>query len=67
MTLVEYRGLILMNLPKETQRGAQKQQQGHNMDFTQKVDKLTIPSFDGSSKCTVRAWVQNLNMYYKLK
>jgi hypothetical protein len=36
------------------------------MDFIRKVGKLTIPSFDGSSKCTARSWVQKLDTYYKL-
>jgi hypothetical protein len=36
------------------------------MEFIQKVGKLTIPSFNGSSKCTVRAWVQKLDTCYKL-
>jgi hypothetical protein len=36
------------------------------MDFIRKVGKLTIPYFDGSSKCTSIAWVQNLDMYYNL-
>jgi hypothetical protein len=66
MTLVEYRGLRLMNCPREPQRGGPQQQQGHNLDFTQKVGKLTIPSFNGSSKYTTRAWVQKLDTYYKL-
>jgi hypothetical protein len=66
MTLVEYCGLRLRNRPREPQRGGQQQQQGHNMDFIRKVGKLTIPSFDGSSKCTARAWVQKLDTYYKL-
>jgi hypothetical protein len=66
MTLVEYCGLRLRNRPREPQRGGQQQQQGHNLDFIRKVGKLTIPSFDGSSKCTARAWVQKLDTYYKL-
>jgi hypothetical protein len=67
MTLVEYCGLRLRNRPRDTQRGGQQQQQqGHNIDFIRKVGKLTIPSFDGSSKCTARAWVQKLDTYYKL-
>jgi hypothetical protein len=68
MTLVEYCGLRLRNRPREPQRGGpqQQQQQGHNIDFIRKVGKLTIPSFDGSSKCTARAWVQKLDTYYKL-
>jgi len=36
------------------------------MDFIWKVGKLTIPSFDGSSKCIAKAWVQKLDTYYKL-
>jgi hypothetical protein len=66
MTLVEYCGLRGMDHPREPQRGGQQQQQGHNIDFIRKVGKLTIPSFDGSSKCTARAGVQKLDMYYKL-
>jgi hypothetical protein len=66
MTLVEYCGLRLRNRPREPQRGGQQQQQGHNIDFIRKVGKLTIPSFDGSSRCTARAWVQKLDTYYKL-
>jgi hypothetical protein len=55
-----------MNHPREPQRGGQQQQQGHNIDFILTVGKLTIPSFDRSSKCTTRARVQKLDMYYKL-
>jgi hypothetical protein len=66
MTLVEYYGLRLRNLPREPQRGGPQQQQGHNLDFIRKVGKLTIPSFDGSSKYTSRAWVKKLDTYYKL-
>jgi hypothetical protein len=66
MTLVEYCGLRLRNRPREPQRGGPQQQQGHNLDFIRKVGKLTIPSFDGSSKYTARAWVQKLDTYYKL-
>jgi hypothetical protein len=66
MTLVEYFGLRLRNRPREPQRGGPQQQQGHNLDFIRKVGKLTIPSFNGSSKYTARAWVQKLDTYYKL-
>jgi hypothetical protein len=31
-----------------------------------KVGKVTIPSFDGSSRCIAEAWVQKLDTYYKL-
>jgi len=66
MTLVEYCGLRLRNCPREPQRGGPQKWQGHNLDFIQKVGKLTIPSFDGSSKYTARAWVHKLDTYYKL-
>jgi hypothetical protein len=66
MTLVEYCGLRLRNFPREPERGGQQQEQGHNIDFIWKVSKLTIPSFDGSSKCIARAWVQKLDTCYKL-
>ena len=66
VTLVEYYGLRLRNHPREPQRGGPQQQQGNNLDFIRKFGKLTIPSFDGSSKYTARAWVQNLDKYYKL-
>jgi hypothetical protein len=66
MTLVEYSGLKLRNRPREPQRGGPQQQQGHNLDFIRKVGQLTIPSFDGSSKYTARAWVQKIDTYYKL-
>jgi hypothetical protein len=66
MTLVEYCGLRSMNHPREPQRGGQQQQQGNNIDFSRKVGKLTIPSFDGLSKCIDRAGVQKRDMYYKI-
>jgi hypothetical protein len=66
MTLVEYYGLRLRNRPREPQRGGPQQQQGHNLDFIRKVGKFTIPSFDRSSKYIASAWVQKLDMYYKL-
>ena len=66
MTLVEYCALRLRNRPREPQRGGPQQQQGHNLNFIQNFGKLTIPSFDGSSKYTARDWVQKLDTYYKL-
>jgi hypothetical protein len=66
MTLFEYCGLRLRNRPREPHRGGQQQQHGHNIDFIWKVGKLTIPSFDGSSKCIAKAWVQKLDTYYNL-
>lgn len=32
-----------------------------------KVSKISLPSFDGSTKCSARAWVQNLDTYFILK
>jgi hypothetical protein len=66
MTLVEYCGIRSMNHPREPQGGGQQQQQRHNIDFIRKVGKLTIPSFDRSSKKIDRVGVQKLDMYYKL-
>jgi hypothetical protein len=66
MNLVEYCGLELRNRPKEPQKGGQQHQQGHNIDFIQKVGKITIPSFDGLSKCIAIDWIQKLGTYYKL-
>jgi hypothetical protein len=52
MTLVKYCGLKLRNRPREPKRGGQQQQQQrHNIDFIQKVGKLTIPYFHRSFKC----------------
>jgi hypothetical protein len=66
MTLFEYCGLRLRNRPREPQRGGPQQKQRNNLDFIRKVGKLTIPSFDKSSKYTARAWVQKLDTYYKI-
>jgi hypothetical protein len=43
---------------REVNRGHQ------NVDLMRKIGKLTIPSFDGSSKSTTRAWVQKLDTYF---
>jgi hypothetical protein len=53
----------VQNRPREAQRGNMQPQ---NMDFIKKVGKLTIPSFDGSSRCSAQAWVQKLDTYFKL-
>jgi hypothetical protein len=68
MNLVEYFRLRLRNHLRYPRRGGQQQQQQHinNMEFIWKVGKLTIPSFNGSFRCTSRAWVQKLNTYYKI-
>jgi hypothetical protein len=66
MNLVEYCGLRLRN-SSESRRGEDhNNSKGHNLDFIRKVGKLTIPSFDESSKYTTKAWVQKLDTYYKI-
>jgi hypothetical protein len=44
-----------MNTPRDHNREQQ------NKDIARKLGKLYIPSFDGSSKSTARAWVQKLD------
>jgi hypothetical protein len=63
MSLMDYCSIKYRNKPKEVQRGSMKPQK---MDFIKKVGKLTIPSFDGSSKCSAHAWIQKLETYFKL-
>jgi hypothetical protein len=37
-----------------------------NFELHHTLGKVTIPSFDGGSKCYVRSWVQKLNSYFQL-
>jgi hypothetical protein len=37
-----------------------------NMELQCTLGKVTIPNFDGSSKCTARAWVHKLDTYFQL-
>lgn len=41
---------------------------GHqsNVDLQKVVGKVTLPYFDGSSKCLARSWVQKLDTYFQL-
>jgi hypothetical protein len=64
MIFLDYCSIIYRNKPRETQRGNFKTQ---NMEFIKKVGKLNIPTFDRSSQCSTHAWVQNLDIYFKLK
>ena len=41
-------------------------QMQQNFDLQWKMGKLNIPSFDGSNKCTMRAWVQKIDAYFQL-
>jgi hypothetical protein len=61
MSLQEFCTIKYRNRPRDFSRGAQQ-----NIDFIRKVGKLTIPSFDGSTKCSSRAWVQKLDTYFQL-
>jgi len=31
-----------------------------------KAGNISVPSFDGSSKCSTRAWVQKMDTYFQL-
>ena len=56
MTFQKYNNIIY----KKTPMGQPKS------DLICKVTKLSLPSFDGSSKCLAKAWVQKLDTYFKL-
>ena len=36
----------------------------HNHDLHQTIGRFFLPNFDGSSKCTAKSWVENLDMYF---
>jgi hypothetical protein len=60
MSLQDYCTIKYMKKPRDFNRSLQ------NIDLMQKVGKLSIPSFDGSNKCTTRAWVHKLEKYFQL-
>jgi hypothetical protein len=64
MSLHDYCNIKYRNRPREGHRGAPGQQQ--NADLRRKVGKLSIPSYDGSSRCSARSWVQKLDTYLQL-
>jgi len=49
---------------KNRPRGA-KRTPNHELQKT--LGKVTIPNFDGSSKCSTRTWVQKLDTYFQLQ
>jgi hypothetical protein len=49
---------------KNRPRGA-KRTPNHELQKT--LGKVTIPNFDGSSKCSARTWVQKLDTYFQLQ
>jgi hypothetical protein len=64
MSLHDYCNIKYRNRPREGPRGAPGQQQ--NVDLRWKVGKLSIPSYDSSSRYTARSWVQKLDTYLQL-
>ena len=60
MSLQDLCAIKLRNRPRDFNRGQK------NLDLQWKVQKLSTPSFDGSNKCTARAWVQKLDTYFQL-
>jgi hypothetical protein len=61
MTFVEFCSFKGRNRPRFFNRGPT---QSYELQCT--VGKLTLPYFDGTSKCTARAWVQKLDTYFQL-
>jgi hypothetical protein len=41
-------------------------QNPQNFDLLRKLGNMTIPTFDGSDRCTARAWVHKLDTYFQL-
>ncbi len=60
MTFTEFCNFKGLNKPRFFNRGPTQ-----NFEL-QRVGKLTLPYFDGTSKCTARAWVQKLDTYFQL-
>jgi hypothetical protein len=59
MSYNDYCNLRMRNKPRMGQ--SQK-----NFDLLCKLGKMTISSFNGSDKCTARAWVHKLDTYFQL-
>ena len=59
MTFVEFCNFKGRNKPRFFNRGPTQ-----NYELQCIVGKLTLPYFDGTSKCTERAWVQKLDTYF---
>jgi hypothetical protein len=58
VSLGEYCGIKYRGRPRDFHRG--------NNDLGHKVGKMEIPTFDGSSKDSAKAWVQKLDAYLQL-
>jgi len=60
MSLQDFYIIMYKNRPRYHNRGQQ------NKGLSHKLGKLSIPSFDGFSKSTTRAWEQKLDTYFYL-
>ena len=61
MSFAEFCNMKSRNKPRGGNRNF-----NNNYELQRTMGKLTIPSFDGSSKSTARAWVQKLDIYFQL-
>jgi hypothetical protein len=61
MSFAEFCNLKCRNRP----RGAMKEMT-QNFELQRTLGKVTIPNFDGTSKCSARSWVQKLDTYFQL-
>jgi len=61
MNITDFGNLNMRNKPKGTKKAMM---QNHELQKT--LGKVTIPCFDGSSKCLARSWVQKLDTYFQL-
>ena len=52
------------NRPRNQNRGGRYIQ---DRDVQRTVGRFFLPTFDGSSKCLAKAWVEKLDIYFQLK
>ena len=51
------------NKPRNHHRG---NRHSHDGDLQRMVGRFHLPTFDGSSKCSAKAWVEKLDIYFQL-
>lgn len=61
MTFTDLRNVKMRNKPKGTKRAMMR-----NQELQKTLRKVTIPCFDGSSKCSAISWVQKMDTYFQL-
>ena len=61
MSFAEFCNFKGRNKPRFPNRGPTQ-----NFELQRTLGKISLPYFDGSSKCTARAWVQKLDTYFQL-